>query len=281
MLVDELMEGPNVDAVIDNKVGGKPGNQLDSQPGDKCHYLLRLGDNALIASQQLSQLCGKGPALEEDMALTNVALDLLGQTRLWLSYAGELEGRERDEDQLAFLRDAHDFKNCLLLEQPNGNYADTMVRQFFFDCWHYFLLQQLLTSSDERIAQIAEKSLKEVTYHLRRSGDLLVRLGDGTPESHAKTQAAVDELWMYTGEFFNYDAIDLAMVEQGVAPTAALLRAAWLEHVGEIFAEATLTMPDPDAWMQKGGKQGAHSEHLGFILAEMQFLQRAYPGAKW
>jgi ring-1,2-phenylacetyl-CoA epoxidase subunit PaaC len=275
------MEGPNVDAVIDNKVGGKPGNQLDSQPGDKCNYLLRLGDNALIASQQLSQLCGKGPALEEDMALTNVALDLLGQTRLWLTYAGELEGRERDEDQLAFLRDAHDFKNCLLLEQPNGNYADTMVRQFFFDCWHYFLLQQLLTSSDERIAQIAEKSLKEVTYHLRRSGDLLVRLGDGTPESHAKTQAAVDELWMYTGEFFNYDAIDLAMVEQGVAPSSALLRAAWLEHVSEIFAEATLTMPDPNAWMQKGGKQGAHSEHLGFILAEMQFLQRAYPGAKW
>jgi ring-1,2-phenylacetyl-CoA epoxidase subunit PaaC len=277
MLVDELMEGPNVDAVIDNKAGGK----LNGKPGDKCNYLLRLGDNALIVSQQLSQLCGKGPALEEDMALTNVALDLLGQTRLWLTYAGELEGRERDEDQLAFLRDAHDFKNCLLLEQPNGNYADTMVRQFFFDCWHYFLLQQLLTSSDERIAQIAEKSLKEVTYHLRRSGDLLVRLGDGTPESHEKTQAAVDELWMYTGEFFNYDAIDLAMVEQGVAPASALLRAAWLEHVSEIFAEATLTMPDPDAWMQKGGKQGAHSEHLGFILAEMQFLQRAYPGAKW
>jgi ring-1,2-phenylacetyl-CoA epoxidase subunit PaaC len=277
MHVDEIMEGLNVDALIENKVSAKAGDERS----DKLNYLLRLGDNALIASQQLSQLCGKGPALEEDMALTNVALDLLGQTRLWLSYAGELEGCERDEDQLAFLRDAHDFHNCLLLEQPNGNYADTMVRQFFFDCWHYFLLQQLLVSSDERIAEVAEKSLKEVTYHLRRSGDLLVRLGDGTPDSHAKTQAAVDELWMYTGEFFQYDAIDLAMVEQGVAPTAALLRAAWLEHVGEIFAEATLTMPDPDAWMQKGGKQGVHSEHLGFILAEMQFLQRAYPGAKW
>ena len=273
MHVDQLMEGLNVDALIDNK--------LSDQLGDKFTYLLRLADNALIASQQLSQLCGKGPALEEDMALTNVALDLLGQTRLWLSYAGELEGRGRDEDQLAFLRDAHDFRNCLLLEQPNGNYADTMVRQFFFDTWHYFLLQQLLKSNDIQIAQVAEKSLKEVTYHLRRSGDLLVRLGDGTVDSHAKTQAAVDDLWMYTGEFFNYDAIDLALVAQGVAPASEPLRAAWLEHVVEIFAEARLTMPNPGAWMQKGGKQGAHTEHLGFILAEMQFLQRAYPGATW
>ena len=248
---------------------------------DKVNYLLRLGDNALILSQQLSQLCGKGPAMEEDMALTNVALDLLGQTRLWLDYAGELEGKGRDEDQLAFLRDAHDFKNCLLLEQPNGNYADTMVRQFYFDTWHYFLMLGLSKSSDSRIAEIAEKSLKEVTYHLRRSGDLIVRLGDGTPESHAKTQSAVNQLWMYSGEAFKYDAIDEAMVAQGVAPAAAGLRAQFLEHVSEIFAEATLAMPDPDAWMQSGGKVGRHSEHLGYILAEMQFLQRAYPGAEW
>ena len=275
------MEGLNVDEVIENKLSDKLSDKVGDKRSDKINYLLRLGDNALIASQQLSQLCGKGPALEEDMALTNVALDLLGQTRLWLSYAGELEGKGRDEDQLAFLRDAHDFRNCLLLEQSNGNYADTMVRQFFFDTWHYFLLQQLLNSSDVQIAQVAEKSLKEVTYHLRRSGDLLVRMGDGTPDSHAKTQAAVDDLWMYTGEFFQYDAIDLAMVEQAVAPAAAVLRAAWIEHVGEIFTEATLTMPSLDAWMQQGGKQGIHSEHLGFILAEMQFLQRAYPGSTW
>jgi ring-1,2-phenylacetyl-CoA epoxidase subunit PaaC len=209
-------------------------------------YLLRQGDNALILSQQLSQLCGKGPALEEDMALTNVALDLLGQTRMWLGYA-----------------------------------ADTMMRQFYFDTWHYFLMQGLLQSTDPRIAQIAEKSIKEVTYHLRRSGDLIVRLGDGTPESHAKTQAAANALWMYSGEVFIYDAVDLAMVEQGVAPASAPLRAAFLEHVAEIFAEATLAMPDPDAWMQRGGKQGRHTEHLGFILAEMQFLQRAYPGVEW
>ena len=248
---------------------------------DKIDYLLRQGDNALILSQQLSKLCGKGPALEEDMALTNVALDLLGQSRMWLTYAGELEGLGRDEDALAYHRDAHQMRCCLLLEQPNGNYADTMVRQFYFDTGHYFLMQGLAKSSDRRIADIAEKSLKEVTYHLRRSGDLVVRLGDGTPESHAKTQAAADALWMYSGEAFAYDAIDDAMVAQGVAPAAELLRAAFLEHVSEIFAEATVAMPDPAAWMQTGGKQGRHSEHLGYILAEMQFLQRAYPGAHW
>lgn len=247
----------------------------------KFEYLLRQGDNALILSQQLSKLCGKGPALEEDMALTNVALDLLGQTRMWLTYAGELEGQGRDEDQLAYLRDVHQMRNCLLVEQPNGNYADTMVRQFYFDTWHYFLMQGLAKSSDQRIAQIAEKSIKELTYHLRRSGDLIVRLGDGTPESHAKTQAAVNALWMYSGEAFKYDAIDDAMVAEGVAPAAEGLRAQFLEHVAEIFAEATLTMPDPAAWMQSGGKQGRHSEHLGYILAEMQFLQRAYPGSEW
>ena len=248
---------------------------------NKINYLLRLGDNALILSQQLSQWCGKGPALEEDMALTNVALDLLGQTRLWYEYAAELEGAGRDEDQLAYLRDAHDFKNCLLLEQPNGNYADTLVRQFYFDTWHYFVIEGLTRSSDARIAAIAEKSLKEVTYHLRRSGDLIVRLGDGTELSHARTQAAVDALWMYSGEVFAYDAVDQAMVAADVAPAADELREQWLAHVAEIFAEATLTMPPADAWMQKGGKQGRHTEHLGFILAEMQFLQRAYPGADW
>jgi ring-1,2-phenylacetyl-CoA epoxidase subunit PaaC len=248
---------------------------------NKFDYLLRLGDNALVLSQRLSELCGKGPALEEDMALTNVSLDLLGQTRLWFSYAGELEGAGRDEDHLAFHRDAHQFRNCLLVEQRNGNYADTMLRQFYFDTWHYFLIGALTRSSDTRIAGIAEKSLKEVTYHLRRSGDLVVRLGDGTAESHARTQAAADALWMYTGEMFNYDAVDRAMVAAGVAPAAEPLRAQWLEHVAAIFAEATLVMPAPDAWMQKGGKQGVHSEHLGYLLAEMQFLQRAYPGAEW
>ena len=247
----------------------------------KVNYLLRLGDNALILSQQLCRLCGKGPALEEDMALSNVALDLLGQTRLWYEYAAEQEGAGRDEDRLAYHRDAHDFKNCLLLEQPNGNYADTIMRQFYFDTWHYFLIAGLTHSSDVRIAAIAEKSLKEVTYHLRRSGDLVVRMGDGTVISHAKTQAAADALWMYSGEVFKYDVVDHAMVDAGIAPPADALRTQWLAHVAEIFAEATLAMPPKGAWMQSGGKQGRHTEHLGFILAEMQFLQRAYPNAQW
>jgi ring-1,2-phenylacetyl-CoA epoxidase subunit PaaC len=248
---------------------------------NKFEYLLRQGDNALILSQQLSQLCGKGPALEEDMALTNVALDLLGQTRLWLTYAGEIEGHGRDEDRLAYLRDAREFRNCLLVEQPNGDYAQTLMRQFLFDTWHYFLMRGLLVSSDRRIAEIAEKSIKEVTYHLRRSGDLVVRLGDGTDVSHRKMQDALGELWTYAGEMFIYDDVDLAMVAQGVAPAVEPLRADFLAHVAEVLEEATLAMPPLEAYVQRGGKQGRHTERLGYILAEMQFLQRAYPGAEW
>nr|WP_307728137.1 1,2-phenylacetyl-CoA epoxidase subunit PaaC [Massilia terrae] len=242
---------------------------------------MRQGDNALVLAQQLCQWTGKGPALEEDMALSNIALDLLGQTRMWLTYAGELEGAGRDEDKLAFLRDAGGFRNCLLLEQPNGSYADTLMRQFYFDTWHYFLLEALTNSNDQRIAGIAEKALKEATYHLRRSGDLVVRLGDGTAESHARMQAAADELWRFTGEMFIYDAVDEAMVAQGVAPASQPLRAAFLQHVAEIFDEATLEVPPLETYMQRGGKQGRHTERLGYILAEMQFLQRAYPGAEW
>lgn len=250
-------------------------------PDQKFQYLLRLADNSLVLSQRLCEWCGKGPALEEDMALANVALDLIGQARFWFSYAGELEGKGRGEDQLAFLRDANDFRNVLLVEQPNGTYADTLARQFYFDTWHFLLLQQLVKSADARIASIAEKSLKEVSYHVRRSGDLVVRLGDGTDKSHAMMQMALDELWMYTDEMFQGDAVDEAMVVQGMAPDPAALRAPWLEHMREVFGEATLVMPPADAWMQKGGKQGVHSENLGYLLAEMQFLQRAYPGATW
>ncbi|HTN65812.1 MAG TPA: 1,2-phenylacetyl-CoA epoxidase subunit PaaC [Burkholderiaceae bacterium] len=247
----------------------------------KFEYLLRVADNALVLSQRLTEWCGKGPALEEDMALANVALDLIGQARFWFTYAGEIEGKGRDEDKLAFLRDAHDFRNLLLVELPNGNYADTLARQFYFDAWHFLLLQRLCVSRDKRIAAIAEKSLKEVSYHVRRSGDLVVRLGDGTEQSHALMQAALDDLWMYTGEMFEGDEIDRAMAEQGIAPDLASLREPWLRHVREVFEEATLRLPAPDAWMQQGGKRGVHSENLGYLLAEMQFLQRAYPGANW
>lgn len=248
---------------------------------EKFTWLLRNGDNAMVLSQRLSEWCGKGPVLEEDMALTNTALDLLGQATLWLSYAGEIEGAGRDEDKLAFLRDAQQFRNVLLVEQPNHDYADTLMRQFYFDVWHYEWLQALKASSDERVASIAEKSVNEVRYHVRRSTDLLVRLGDGSAESHRRMQLAADQWWPYTGELFSSDAIDQAMAERGVAPLPEKLHAKWTAHLTQTFAAATLKLPPADAWMHSGGKQGRHSEHLGYLLAEMQFLQRAYPGAQW
>ncbi|WP_343725470.1 1,2-phenylacetyl-CoA epoxidase subunit PaaC [Herbaspirillum huttiense] len=247
----------------------------------KIDYVRRLGDNVLVLSQRLSEWCGKGPALEEDMALINVSLDLIGQARLWLAYAAELEGAGRNEDQLAFLRDAHQFHNLLLVELPNGSYADTLARQFLFDVWHYFLLEGLCESSDARIAEIAQKCFKEVTYHVRRSTDLMIRLGDGSEESHHRMQDAIDALWMYTGELFTTDALDHAMQAEGIAPDLAELLQKWQQHVTEVMREATLQLPASGLWMQSGGKQGRHTEHLGYLLAEMQFLQRTYPGASW
>ena len=248
---------------------------------DKFDYLLRLGDTTLVLSQRLCEWVGKGPALEEDMALANTALDLIGQARMWLAYAGEVEGLGRDENQLAFLRDAHEFRNLLLVEQPTGSYADTIARQYLFDSWHGLLLQSLTRSADERIAAIAEKAIKEVTYHLRRSRDLVVRLGDGSDESHRRMQDAVDALWMYVGELFDADEVDAVLAAQQIAGDVSSLREPWLAQLRETFAQATLVLPDPDAWMQRGGKQGRHTEHMGYLLAEMQFLQRAYPGAQW
>ena len=247
----------------------------------KVEYLLRLADTTLVLSQRLCEWCGKGPALEEDMALTNVALDLIGQARFWYEYAGDLEGKGRDEDTLAFRRDAGEYRNLLLVEQPNGSYADTLARQFLFDTWHYLLLQKLSASTDERIAGIANKALKEVAYHVRRSTDLVVRLGDGTERSRFMMQAAFDDLWTWSGEMFQADAVDETIAAQGIGPDPRTLRDAWLAHVGTVFENATLRMPPADAWMQKGGKQGVHSEHLGYLLAEMQFLQRAYPASTW
>ena len=247
----------------------------------KFAYLTRLGDNALILSQRMSEWWGKGPALEEDMALANTALDLLGQARLWLSYAGEVEGVGRDEDAIAYLRTEREFRNFLLLELPNGNYADTMMREFFFDAWHSLALARLSHSTDVRIAGIAAKAHKEVTYHLRRSSDLIVRMGDGTERSHQYTQAAADALWAYVGEMFTCDAVDAEMAASGEAFDPAALRSEWEHYVSEVFDAATLQLPAAEAWIQKGGKQGMHTEHLGYLLAEMQVLQRTYPGAKW
>ncbi len=243
-------------------------------------YLLRLGDNNLILSQRLSAWCGHGPVLEEDIALANIALDLLGQARMWLTLAGEVEGKGRDEDKLAYLRNENQFRNVLLVEQPNGNFADTMGRQFYYDQWNYLLLNQLQKSADTRIAAIAEKSFKEVSYHVRRSSEWVVMLGDGTDESHTKIQQAMDKLWPYTGELFAMDAIDNELAAKGIACDMSVLRHDWQQRIAATLKEATLNMPAAE-WMQSGGKQGKHSEGFGFLLAEMQVLQRTYPGANW
>ena len=246
----------------------------------KFEYMLRLGDNALVLSQRLGAWCGHGPALEEDLALTNVALDLLGQARMWLSYAGEVEGRSRDEDGLAYLRDGGEFRNLLLVEQPNGHYGDTVMRQFLFDAWHQHLLAGLCQSSDPRIAEIAQKSVKEVRYHLQRSAGLVVALGDGTPLSHERMQGSLEQLWPYAQEWFESDGVDTWCAEHGLAPAAPTLAAPWRASVKAVLARATLQMPDY-VGHQRGGRQGQHTEHLGHLLAELQFVQRAYPGAQW
>jgi len=251
-------------------------------------YLLRLGDTDVVLSQRLGEWVGHGPVLEEDIALANVGLDLLGQGRMWLSYAGEVEARfgeqSRSEDELAFLRDGGAYRNLLLAEMPNGDFAMTMARQFYFDRFHLLQLHALTHSSDARVAEIAAKGVKEVTYHAERSMDWVIRLGDGTDESHARMQRALDALWMYTGEMFAADASELALAEAGIGVDPRTLRETWRAAVGAVIAEATLELPTSE-WMQgsgnRGGKQGIHTEHLGHMLAEMQHLQRTYPGAQW
>ncbi|HAD14146.1 MAG TPA: phenylacetate-CoA oxygenase subunit PaaI [Saprospirales bacterium] len=243
-------------------------------------YLLRLGDNSLILSQRLGEWCGHGPVLEQDIALTNIALDLLGQTRMYLTYAGEIEGKGRSEDDLAYFRDAHQFYNCLLVERPNGDFGQTIARQFFFDVFNYYQLKGLLNSTDQRLREIAEKALKETTYHLRFSSEWVIRLGDGTEESHTRMQNAIQTLWPFTGELYTPDALDLEMNARGIAPDLQEIKSSWHIKVAEVLQEATLTLPET-SWMQSGGKQGRHSEHLGFLLAEMQHIQRTYPGNVW
>jgi len=243
-------------------------------------YLLQLGDNALILSQRLGEWCGHGPVLEQDIAMTNIALDLLGQARMLLTYAGELEGKGRSEDTLAYFRDAHQYHNVLLVEQPNVDWAHTIVRAFFFDVFNYHNFRELQQSSDARLAAIAEKALKEATYHLRYSSEWVVRLGDGTETSHQKMQEAVDNLWMFAGELTTPSEADRLMAEAGVAPDLLKIKSLWEQKVAAILEEATLKIPE-NTWMQRGGKEGRHTEQLGFILAEMQHLQRSYPGNAW
>ncbi|HCK7297329.1 TPA: phenylacetate-CoA oxygenase subunit PaaC [Enterobacter cloacae] len=242
-------------------------------------YALRLGDNGLVLSQRLGAWCGHAPELEIDLALANIGLDLLGQARNFLACAAEREG-QGDEDTLAFGRDERQFHNLLLAEQPNGNFADTIARQYLMDAWNVALYERLIHSSDSQLAAIAAKAIKEARYHLRFSRGWLVRLGDGTEISSQKMQQAIDNLWRFKAELFEADDVELELIESGVAVDPRILRQPW-EH--EVFAglrEATLRVPDETAY-RTGGKRGLHTEHLGPMLAEMQYLQRAYPGQQW
>lgn len=279
-----LAEGIRVSTNIEGSTGSGKEEARSSTPSalDEARYrfLLHLGDNTLILGHRVSEWCGHAPVLEEDIAMANVALDLIGQTQFWLGLAAEHGAPAKTADQLAYLRDAHEFRNFLLVEQPNGDYAHTLVRQFFFDIWHRLLLDELTRSGDEAIADVARKAIKEVGYHQTRSSDMVIRLGDGSEESHARMQAAVDDLWPYVGEMFLDDQGDALLVAEGIIPLGSSLREAWLQQVDTVFTEATLSRPASD-FAHRGGRQGRHTEHLGYLLAEMQFLQRAYPGCSW
>jgi ring-1,2-phenylacetyl-CoA epoxidase subunit PaaC len=243
-------------------------------------YLLRLGDDRLVLGHRVSEWCGHGPILEEDIALSNIALDLIGHAQSILALAGTVEGQGRDEDALAYFRDGTAFRNALLVEQPNGDFAVTMVRQFLFDAYSVLLWDQLSRCAHAPLAAIAAKSLKEDRYHLRHSSEWVVRLGDGTDESHARTQAALDALWRFTGELFDRDAVDDAVAQQGIAVDHAAIRALWDTLVNDVLQRATLTRP-ADGGMRRGGRQGRHGEALGHMLATMQSVARAHPGATW
>ncbi|NRA11267.1 MAG: phenylacetate-CoA oxygenase subunit PaaC [Crocinitomicaceae bacterium] len=243
-------------------------------------YLVRLGDDSLILGHRLSEWCGHGPILEEDIAMTNISLDLIGQATTFLEHAGKVEGKGRSEDDLAFLRYQKDYKNLLLVERPNGDFGVTMMRQFLFDAFRKPLFERLVNSKDEQLSAIAAKSLKETTYHLRHSSEWVIRLGDGTEESHQRVQDALDELWKYTAEMFVEDEVNQNLTENGIIPSMEGLKEEWNATVTSVLDQATLTIPTNN-WEQHGGRNGKHSEHLGFILTELQYMQRAYPGMEW
>ena len=243
-------------------------------------YVLRRADDALILGHRLSEWIGHGPMLEEEMALGNIGLDLIGQARALYAYAGEAEGQGNDEDRLAYLRDAPQYRNLLLAEHPNGDFAQTMVRQLFYSAFADLYWQAMRSSQDGALAAIAAKSEKESAYHLRHASEWVIRLGDGTAESHARAQEAVDQLWGYTGEMFECDAAERGLVAGGTATDPAGLRATWDGTVDQVLTRATLTRP-ANQWMQTGGRSGRHGEHLGHLLSVMQHVQRTYPGAVW
>ena len=244
-------------------------------------YALRLADDALILGHRLSEWCGKGPTLEEDMALANIGLDLIGQARALYAHAGEVEGRGRGEDQLAYLRDERQYLNLLLAEQPNGDFAFTILRQLAYAAFMVPFWERLEASRDTALAAIAAKSVKEARYHLRHAAEWTIRLGDGTAESRRRMEAALDELWPFTGELFEQDGIEAALATAGIAVDRPALREGWRAMMERVLAEATLACPRDGGWMQGGGRRGLHSEHMGYLLAELQHLPRSHPGAVW
>lgn len=243
-------------------------------------YALRLGDNALVLGQRLIELVAHHPELEEELANANISLDYIGQARMFYSCAGEIEANGRTEDDFAFLRESSEYQNLLLLELPNGHFGDTIVRLALFDSFYILQLDALLSCDDERLAEIAARAIKEVRYHLRHVSQWLIRLGDGTQESHARVSQSLLDLWRYTGEMFSGDAVDDCLRDDCNGPDLALIQDKWRSNVSALLEEATLDMPD-DEWMISGGRQGAHTEHMGFLLAEMQQVQRACPGSSW
>jgi ring-1,2-phenylacetyl-CoA epoxidase subunit PaaC len=246
----------------------------------KFEYLLRLADSNLIIGHRLSEWCGHGPILEEDIALINIALDFVGNATSLLTYAAQVEDKGRSEDDLAYLRSEREYRNLLLTEQPNGDYATTIARQFLYDVYTFFLYEELKNSTDETIAAIAVKSHKEITYHLRHTTEWMYRLGDGTSESHQRLQTALNDLWMFTADLFDMDEVDAVLIKEGVAVDLNKVKLNWEKRVNEVITEATLQIPTTTI-KQKGSREGKHSEHLGFLLAEMQYIPRSYPGAKW
>ena len=243
-------------------------------------YILGIADNSLILGQRLGELCGHGPSLEIDIACTNISLDLFGQTRSYYQYAAKIKGEGTTEDDIAFLRREREYVNLLLVEQPNRDFAHTMARQFLFDAYHLLLLQELEKSRDMTLAAIAKKSIKEVSYHLRFSSDWVKRLGDGTEESHKKMQAGIDALWTYTDELFHQTDADKAMIAEGIGVDVTKFKDAYMQKVSDVLNEATLDVPEAK-WFQKGGKQGVHTEHLGYLLSDLQYMQRTYPNMEW
>ena len=244
------------------------------------NYILGIADNSLILGQRLGELCGHGPSLETDIACTNISLDLFGQVRSYFQYAAKIAGDARTEDDIAMLRKEREYKNVLLVEQPNTNFAYTMARQFLFDVYHLSFLSELEKSKDLTLSAIAKKCIKEVRYHERFSSDWVKRLGDGTEESKIKMQEAINALWTYTDELFHQTGADIAMVEEGVGVDVTKLKGEYYKRVNELLTESTIEIPE-SKWFQKGGKEGIHTEHLGFLLSDLQYMQRTYPKMEW